>query len=88
MSNEQLRESLEQLRSEIDTLKEDAGDVKERANQLLGTIERQLEEDDSLLDHVTLVKDARGMIEQFEVEHPRITGVLNQIMLALSNMGI
>ena len=33
---------------------------------------------DSLRDH----------IEQFEVEHPRLTGALNRIMVSLSNIGI
>jgi len=28
------------------------------------------------------------LIEQFEVEHPRITGVLNDLMVTLSGMGI
>jgi hypothetical protein len=27
-------------------------------------------------------------ISQFEVEHPRITGILNDLMVALSNLGI
>lgn len=35
-----------------------------------------------------LIEEIRGAIEQFEVEHPRITECLNRIMVALSNMGI
>ena len=30
----------------------------------------------------------RDAIERFEVEHPRATGVVNDIMVVLSNMGI
>jgi hypothetical protein len=38
--------------------------------------------------HDTLVNNVQESIRQLEVEHPRTTGVLNHIMVALSNMGI
>ena len=35
-----------------------------------------------------LLDTVRDYIEQFEVEHPRLTGTLNRVMVALSNLGI
>ena len=37
---------------------------------------------------VHLVSDLKEAISEFEVEHPRLTGILNDIMVALSNLGI
>ena len=51
-------------------------------------LERRLEqpEDEELHHHV--VGSVREAIEHFEVEHPTATGILNHIMVTLSNMGI
>ncbi|MGH8544177.1 MAG: DUF4404 family protein, partial [Gammaproteobacteria bacterium] len=38
--------------------------------------------------HEDLVANVQGAIRHFEVEHPRATAILNDIMVALSNIGI
>ena len=44
----------------------------------------------SPLDQFERILQARdaGETSEFEVEHPRLTGILNDIMVALSNLGI
>lgn len=87
MSRAQLEQSLERLRGELETL-DAAGDTT-RLRALIDEVESQLdalesgEDDDG-----TLVDGLRTQIEQFEVEHPRVTAILNDIMVTLSNMGI
>ncbi len=87
MPQDELRESIEKLRLEIESL--DPGDQssKERLESLVSELERNLSDSDTE-QHETLVQSLREGIEHFEVEHPSITGVLNHIMVTLSNMGI
>jgi hypothetical protein len=88
MSRQQLEHALERLRHELDDLDEDAVEVDERLRELIDDVEGRLDalergdDDDSLVGTVT------HFIEQFEVEHPRVTNILNDIMVTLSNMGI
>lgn len=89
MSRARLEESLERLRHELESLDADASDPRDtkRLRALIDDVESQLDalegdEDGSLVDGL------RAQVEQFEVEHPRVTAILNDIMVTLSNMGI
>ena len=87
MSKEELHQSLQALQQELDKLEESNEEIRDRATRLIVDIENQLDtsnndEDDSLIDRI------QKLIEQFEVEHPRITGIMNRIMMTLSDMGI
>ncbi len=86
MSQEQIEKALDQLRHEITNLRDENPATRKRLTTLVESIERGAKAPDS--DHEGLIEEIRGSIEQFEVEHPSTTGVLNQIMLTLSNMGI
>lgn len=87
MEREELKQSLEGLRSEIRKLGEDDEPIKGRMKRLVADLERQVEgAGDS--EHEGLIENVRDYIEQFEVEHPRLTGMLNRVMVALSNLGI
>lgn len=84
MSREQLRDLLSRLRAELATL--DAGDdgAQTRLRRLLDDIEGQLADN----DNDGLTSDLKRRIETFEVEHPRVTAILNDVMVTLSNLGI
>ena len=87
MEREELQRSLEGLRSEIRKLGKDDERIKRRMRRLVADLERQLEsEEDS--DEGELIDSVRDYIDQFEVDHPRLTGMLNRVMVALSNLGI
>lgn len=88
MQDAELRRQVVKLRVEIDRLdpRDDAGSA--RLHRLLSDIERQLSRPEDSEHHATLIADVRAAIQHFEVEHPRTTAILNQIMMALSNMGI
>lgn len=83
MSREEIRESLEQLRTEVHQL--DSGDqhVRERVDEIIDELEHQLENPDDAAHRGNVVESVRKATEQFEVEHPRITSILNQIMVTL-----
>jgi uncharacterized coiled-coil DUF342 family protein len=86
MSEQQLREQLEHLRALVNEIGAERPDSLERLNRLVSDIEDRLEDRGATNPDAT---DAvREAIRHFEVEHPRATAVLNDIMVTLSNMGI
>ena len=88
MSREKLHECLERLRSEMNRLEKDDKLIKERVNRLIIDVEHQLEHADDRTHKVKLNQNLHNSIEQFEAGHPRVTGILNQIMMTLSKIGI
>ena len=88
MPKEELSNSLAQLRTEIRALRDDEEPAKTRMSRLVADLERQLDDAGDAERHSQLVENLRQHIEQFEVEHPRLTGVLNRVLVALSDLGI
>ncbi len=87
MAEKEINEALFALRQEVERLEQSHPAVKERLEALLIKLETRLEaaEDDT---HVHLLEDVKQALTQFEVEHPRVTGILNDLMVTLSNLGI
>ncbi|MBF0279454.1 MAG: DUF4404 family protein [SAR324 cluster bacterium] len=88
LNEEALRQSIENLRSEIDKLTESDEQAMRRLSRLLTDLEHKLENPDDAEHHESLMDMLGQSIEQFEVQHPAATGVLNHIMTMLGNMGI
>lgn len=85
MRRDDVHQTVEMLQVEVEKL--DAVDpvVQEKLTSLVRDIEQHLDQPDagaSPGDHIP------NLIEQFEVEHPRITEILNRMMMALSDVGI
>ena len=88
MPKEELKNSLQQLHAEVRALGDNDELAKSRMSSLVADLERQLENTGTDEHSSQLLDSIRLHIEQFEVEHPRLTGVLNRVMVALSNLGI
>ncbi|MBR02041.1 MAG: DUF4404 family protein [Arenicellales bacterium] len=88
MPEQTLRDLIGQLRTEIDQLPPADEAARDRLTQLIADLETRLSESAEAADHDSLVSSVQESIRQLEVEHPRTTGVLNHIMMTLSNMGI
>ncbi|MFT5048866.1 MAG: hypothetical protein ACI8QZ_000253 [Chlamydiales bacterium] len=88
MQSEQLRESLRQLRATIEASDLSQGPAREKLNQLISDIEHKLEDPDDAERHASLVENVKDSIQHLELEHPRATTILNQIMAALGGVGI
>ncbi|GEM_PF-449380 len=86
--SKKLIETLQSLRDEIDNLDIGDNESKERLEKLVADIEMKINSPDDRDHHITLVEDLAGSVAHFEVSHPRVTGILNDIMMALSNMGV
>lgn len=87
MSKEDVQESIARLKAEVNALDASKAAVKKRVNSLIRDLERQLESADEV-DHGPMIERVGNVVDQFEAEHPAITGILNGIMTSLSNMGI
>ncbi|HJP35473.1 MAG TPA: DUF4404 family protein [Gammaproteobacteria bacterium] len=87
MSNDKISASIESLRAEIQNLKVEDTKTKTRLDGLVADLEKQLEEPENA-GAAGLDESVKELIEHFEVEHPRITGILNDLMVTLSGMGI
>jgi uncharacterized protein YigA (DUF484 family) len=84
MNEQQLRDQLQRLAAELDKLPVQA-DQRQTIEALIADIEAQLDgdrADDSLVDQV------EAAVSTFEVEYPRIAGILNNILVTLGNIGV
>lgn len=86
MSEQKINEALGALREEGDRL--DNLDAKERLSNLVGNIEQKVDYTGVSEEHQYLVEDVKEAITHFEIEHPSISGILNEVIMTLSNMGI
>jgi seryl-tRNA synthetase len=87
MADIEINKAIFNLRNEIEQLGDSHPELKARLEGLLDELEDKLEATDDE-NHLHLVEDMKEAVSQFEVEHPTITGVVNELMVALSNMGI
>lgn len=85
-SKRRLREGLARLRAELENLEADEA-TRQRLDDLARRVERQLAEGGEESHH-GLLEELEAELLRFEVEHPRLTAILNDIMVALANMGI
>jgi len=83
MSRAELETLLAQLHDEIDTIA--PSERQQRLRALIADLERELAPTAAPRE---LSQGLRERIETFEVEHPRVTAILNDIMVTLSNLGI
>jgi hypothetical protein len=88
MTEKNVSQALVELRSQIDQLAASDTVAREKLEGLIRDIEDNIHLLESGEHHVHLIGDLREAISEFEVEHPRLTGILNDIMVALGNLGI
>jgi hypothetical protein len=90
MNNDELRTLVGQLKAEIDVLAPADEEARERLGALVDDLERRLDDpqDTALPEHDDFMDGLKETVERFEVEHPRATGIINNIMVMLGNMGI
>jgi hypothetical protein len=90
MTEQQINNALEELRREIERLDLSDTETKERLTGLVESIEQRMTAAPGVVEEgqPDLLNEMNDAVTQFEVEHPRITGILNDIMMALSSSGI
>ena len=88
MTDKEILQALAELRAEIGQLDQADTGTSERLDELVSKLEQQFATAEIGQHQMHLVEDIKDAITEFELEHPRMTGILNDIMVALSNLGI
>jgi hypothetical protein len=87
VNSEQLNEYLQQLHKGLAQLPEQTVE-REALMQLVQQLEQQLAADALPIESPPLADQVSELVSEFEVEHPTIAAVLNNILLTLANMGV
>ncbi|MFO1418981.1 MAG: DUF4404 family protein [Methylotetracoccus sp.] len=88
MSENDITRALADLRQQISELPAADSAIREKMQGLLSDLEQQLGTVADVEPNHDLAEDIKEAISEFEIEHPRLTGILNDIMIALGNLGI
>ena len=84
-----LEESLHRLRAEIRSLDIDDEATRRRLERLVGEIEQTLADpSDRKSDADSLGDQLKASVLGFEASHPRLAGVMNEVVEKLGHMGI
>lgn len=83
MPHGEIRKNIDDLKSELERTPQETSQFEELLERTRDGIERYTPE--ALQE---LVQDLQQEAKEFEVEHPRITALINQVMTSLSNLGI
>lgn len=79
--SDKLKQSLEELHRELNLLETDEPTLQ----NLQEEIRRSLHEESEFFHLMDPMRDAA---DKFEVHHPKLVGVINNVMTSLSNLGI
>jgi hypothetical protein len=90
MDNAQLNETLSRLQDELKSVAEFDDPSREILKKLDGDIHRILQNsgDVPAAHHAGLRESLEDSVEYLEASHPTITALINQLLKALSDMGI
>lgn len=83
MNEEDLRRHLVELTAELASLPPNSPRYQLIQN-VIGALEAQLGGDPV----ESLTEQIEGAVSSFEVEHPRVAAILNNIMMTLTSMGV
>ena len=87
MAEKEITEALFILRKEVEKIEGDHPELKDKMESLLTKLEHRLKAEEGG-QPVHLIDDMKTALTQFEVEHPTASGIINELMLTLSNIGV
>ena len=88
MSQEEVGKSIQALQAEINQLSSTDVAVKEKLLALIRDVETQMTDPQNKETRDKTVQNLPTLIEQFEVEHPKVTANLSRLLNTLSSIGI
>jgi septal ring factor EnvC (AmiA/AmiB activator) len=83
MQHKEIQKNIAELKNELERTPQETSQFEELLERAKDGIERYTPE--AVQD---LVQDLQREAKEFEVDHPRITALVNQVMTSLSNLGI
>lgn len=88
MSDPALRETLARLRAELAATRFADETTRQQLETMIENVECGLADNAGPAHRAGTVEDLSTTIRRYEIEHPRLTATLSDLMLALSSMGI
>lgn len=88
MSDEKLRKSLARLKKAMEELDESDETSRQKLARVIEDVQRKLNREETSQPEKPLSAQIKDAIVHFEVKHPTITSILNDISMVLSNMGL
>jgi hypothetical protein len=88
MNKDSLHDKLEQLRTELAGVSKLDDKTHAQLRGLVEDIERAIGSDEEETTGEPLSEQVEDMVLKFEADHPQLTSALNQVAVALSNLGI
>ena len=88
MSEQRMAEALDDLRQELKRLAAGDQEANQRVSGLVEDIEQRLKADTVPEHRPRLLREMEDIVTELEVQHPRITGIINDMMMTLSNFGV
>ena len=88
MPRKELSSLISRLKDEMARLRDDQQGSRDQIESLIDDLETHLETGKTQKWPAEMITRVREEVEQFETEHPQITGILNNIMVTLGNLGI
>ncbi len=83
MPHNEVRKTIGELKTELEKTPQETGFIEEKLEQAREGLERYTPEAVQ-----ELARFLRNEADEFEVEHPRITALINQVTNALSDIGV
>ena len=87
MEKQELEQILADLKAELAASEFAAPSARQEIQSLIDQIENFLVQDQLLTEHA-LNEPINDAVTRFEITHPKLTALLNNISTTLSNMGI
>lgn len=87
MISKEIEATLAKLKAESANINKVDTESVDAINQLINKLENQLSQPE-IIDHKNILMHLKSTIQRFEVSHPRITSITNDLMVKLAGMGL
>ncbi len=86
MDEQELYQQLESLKKELDSSNGLGPDTREKMLGLIDRMEEQMHTPGD--DEDSFTEQFESLVTEFEASHPTLTGIVNNLLVTLGNMGV
>lgn len=87
MTKQHIQSTLTALKAESEKINSSDSDAVESINQLISKLEQHLSEPE-IADPRNVIDQLQLAINEFEISHPTLTSIANDLMVKLAGLGV